>query len=204
MRGRYLNLRKSREERINEIHTAAKKVFSNKGYHGTSMEDIIAETSLSKGGFYHYYNDKKQIFYALMEQGTYYSIARVKMYKNGVSTQAEYLEAMKKSIMEDVFNYTEESKMYMNIISEIYCDKELFDCIKKLYEEYFDVLIYEIQCFFPHISKEEIDKKVKLTCYTLFGIGFYSKILQLDEMYKENINILEEIFDNGFNSFIQK
>ncbi|WP_197017444.1 TetR family transcriptional regulator [Methanobrevibacter oralis] len=32
------------------------KVFLKKGYFNVTMEDIINETSLSKGGFYYYFN----------------------------------------------------------------------------------------------------------------------------------------------------
>ncbi|WP_220607934.1 helix-turn-helix domain-containing protein [Methanobrevibacter oralis] len=35
---------------------AALKVFLKKGYSNATMEDIINETSLSKGGFYYYFN----------------------------------------------------------------------------------------------------------------------------------------------------
>ena len=44
---------KSKSERKKEIMEAAKSVFLEKGFEKTTMEDIIAETSLSKGGFYH-------------------------------------------------------------------------------------------------------------------------------------------------------
>ena len=63
--------RKTKEERLAEIHKAALELFLTKGYKNTTMEDIIANTSLSKGGFYHYYGSTKEILFALMKQGTY-------------------------------------------------------------------------------------------------------------------------------------
>ncbi|WP_314744138.1 TetR family transcriptional regulator, partial [Treponema lecithinolyticum] len=39
--------RKTKEERCSEIMNAAKKVFLKKGYRYTTMEDIVAGTSLS-------------------------------------------------------------------------------------------------------------------------------------------------------------
>jgi len=61
------NKRKTREERLCEILEAGKKVFLKKGYENATMEDIIAETELSKGGFYYYYSDKKEIMIDIMK-----------------------------------------------------------------------------------------------------------------------------------------
>jgi AcrR family transcriptional regulator len=61
--------RKTREQRIDEIMEAATKVFTEKGYSKTTMEDIIEETDLSKGGFYHYYSSTKDILIDMMGRG---------------------------------------------------------------------------------------------------------------------------------------
>jgi len=45
-----------------QILQAARKVFSEKGYHKASISDIIRETGLSRGTFYLYYKDKPEIF----------------------------------------------------------------------------------------------------------------------------------------------
>ena len=57
---------KAKSERKKEILEAATKIFLKKGFEKTSMEDIIAATSLSKGGFYHYYSNTTDILHDLM------------------------------------------------------------------------------------------------------------------------------------------
>lgn len=57
---------------------AAKSVFLEKGFEKTTMEDIIAETSLSKGGFYHYYASTTDILHDLMIEGIAYRINIIK------------------------------------------------------------------------------------------------------------------------------
>ena len=47
--------RLSEEERKKEIMDSATEVILEKGLEKTTMEEIIAGTSLSKGGVYHYY-----------------------------------------------------------------------------------------------------------------------------------------------------
>ena len=64
--------RKTKEERCKEIMEAAGSVFFDKGYRNTTMEDIIAKTSLSKGGVYQYYKSTKAIMFDIMQAGNYF------------------------------------------------------------------------------------------------------------------------------------
>ena len=41
--------------RKREIREAAKKCFLNKGFQNTTMEDVITEIGMSRGGVYHHY-----------------------------------------------------------------------------------------------------------------------------------------------------
>ncbi len=66
-----------REVRKKEILDAAKKVFIEKGFAATTMEDIIGKTSLSKGGFYHYYNNTVDILHDLMREGMAYRMSKM-------------------------------------------------------------------------------------------------------------------------------
>ena len=45
---------KSKEERQGQILDAALKVFVNKGYADTRMDDIVNKSGLSKGAIYHH------------------------------------------------------------------------------------------------------------------------------------------------------
>lgn len=50
------------EETVRLILDAASKLFIEKGYDGTSLQDIINETKLSKGAIYHHFSSKEEIF----------------------------------------------------------------------------------------------------------------------------------------------
>ena len=63
--------RKTKSERVDEILAASTRVFNEKGFRNTTMEDIIKETSLSKGGFYHYFKSTDEILLAVMESETF-------------------------------------------------------------------------------------------------------------------------------------
>ena len=59
-------------ERKKEIMNSAAKVITERGLEKATMEDIIAGTTLSKGGVYHYYRSVNEIFKDIMRFGIEY------------------------------------------------------------------------------------------------------------------------------------
>jgi AcrR family transcriptional regulator len=55
------------EERKTQILQAALTCFARKGYHHATMDDIVEEAGLSKGGVYWHFGSKKELFLALFE-----------------------------------------------------------------------------------------------------------------------------------------
>jgi AcrR family transcriptional regulator len=56
---------REREMRQQQIMAAAEKVFSAKGFRGTTMEDIAREAELSPGALYTYFNKKDDLYASL-------------------------------------------------------------------------------------------------------------------------------------------
>lgn len=54
------------DAKTNLILDAALKVFSEKGYHETRLEDIAAGAGFSKASLYNYYEDKEAIFLQIL------------------------------------------------------------------------------------------------------------------------------------------
>src|SRR5690349_8571624 len=46
---------------------AAMEVFAARGYHGTTVDDIVSASATSKGAFYHYFSSKQDVFLTLMD-----------------------------------------------------------------------------------------------------------------------------------------
>ncbi len=55
------------EERKAQILEAALTCFARNGYHQTTMDDIVQEAGLSKGGVYWHFGSKKELFLSLFE-----------------------------------------------------------------------------------------------------------------------------------------
>ena len=54
--------------RRNQILDAAEKLFFEKGYDRTSVQDILDALQMSKGGFYHYFDAKDSVLRAVSER----------------------------------------------------------------------------------------------------------------------------------------
>jgi AcrR family transcriptional regulator len=57
------------QRRREQIITAARKVFAQKGYRCTKTEDIAAELGVGKGTLYRYFEDKRALFLAVDQEG---------------------------------------------------------------------------------------------------------------------------------------
>ena len=57
------HIRDKRERRRAEILHAALRAFRDKGYHGTTLDDIAEHVGVRKTALYHYFPDKESILY---------------------------------------------------------------------------------------------------------------------------------------------
>lgn len=62
------------EERWNETHQqilrTAERLFATKGFNGTSMNDIVKESGVSKGAIYNHFESKERLFLTLLDEQT--------------------------------------------------------------------------------------------------------------------------------------
>jgi AcrR family transcriptional regulator len=47
---------------------AAGTVFADRGYHGATLDDVLAEAGVSRGALYHYFCSKQELFLALLNE----------------------------------------------------------------------------------------------------------------------------------------
>jgi AcrR family transcriptional regulator len=56
-----------REATRQEILTAARSMFQEKGYDATSVDDLVLAANVAKGTFYYHFNSKDELLHALQE-----------------------------------------------------------------------------------------------------------------------------------------
>lgn len=50
-----------------QILDVASRLISVKGYHSTSLDDVLRESGVGKGNFYHYFKSKEELGYAILD-----------------------------------------------------------------------------------------------------------------------------------------
>lgn len=66
--GRTERARVAREQRELQILEAALQVFAARGYHGTSITDLVEAAGVARGTFYLYFDSKQAVFLALLDR----------------------------------------------------------------------------------------------------------------------------------------
>ncbi len=67
-------------ERRQQISSAARGLFARRGYHLTTIDDIVAQAGVARGTFYLYFEDKRAIFSDLIDRfGSQLAVAIVRI-----------------------------------------------------------------------------------------------------------------------------
>lgn len=128
--GGFINQRMSQEDRKKEIRQAAMKVFLDKGFRNTVMNDIMEATGLSRGGLYHHYGSTHEILYDIMLEGNKYREKII--YDEMNKTSQDFSEVLSEIILEKMLYQSDYVSIYAMFLQELNHDDKLKDLYKKL------------------------------------------------------------------------
>jgi len=66
----------ARRDRREEILQTSLHLFATKGFHGTSMRDIAREADITEGLIYHYFESKRDLFRAIIDEYSFLPLLR--------------------------------------------------------------------------------------------------------------------------------
>ncbi len=90
---------REKERRRQQIVIAAKKIFSSKGFHKTTMEDIAKKAELSPGTLYLYFKNKDELFASLSMRLLHYLSIRI----NNIDLEVELNSKQRMEILKEAF-----------------------------------------------------------------------------------------------------
>ena len=97
--------KRERERRRQQIIVAAKRVFSEKGFSKTTMEDIAREAELSPGTLYLYFKNKDELYASLSLRILQYMNIRLEDVKKENDSNPEQKIASIKEALHDVYQF---------------------------------------------------------------------------------------------------
>jgi AcrR family transcriptional regulator len=186
--------RKTREERLQEIRQAALKVFLDKGYRNTTMEDIVAGTSLSKGGLYHYYGSTKEIIFDIMRYGNKRYFDEIELTGNG--SKEEICALLSETAINRIVQKTDERKLYLMFSYEILYDHDFEKLFLELQAESLNLLNRQIRTM-SGFSISDQGKQLfisRIINALLFAQNLYSDSSVFSEQRTALFNILYKLF----------
>ena len=148
---------RSREDRIEEILHAASELILEKGFATMTMEAIAARTSLSKGGVYRFFANKKQIALALLDSlyDGYIDFENDNPLDWGLNVE----DTLLKVVMSNHFNEDEGlalDKIWLQLMSETVTDEDF----KQIKQQHLHRIQEEVATLVTELLRRE---KKKLT-----------------------------------------
>ncbi len=126
-----------------KIFEASLKLFSEKGYDATSIEEITATVGVAKGTLYYHFSSKEEIFNFLIEEG-------MKLLKNSIEIKTSKCDNVLDKIKAITLIQLKAIKKYENLLTivmsqtwgnetrNVFCKQkviEYIDVIKEIVEE---------------------------------------------------------------------
>ena len=106
-----------KEQRRNDILNAAEKLFFSKGYENVSLKDIAKEVKLGRSTLYLYFENKEELFFAIVLRGAQILYGIVLRESKKARTSFEKLAAFRDAYYEFSKEYSDYLKAYNYLIS---------------------------------------------------------------------------------------
>lgn len=113
-----------------KIREAAKKCFLTKGFQSTTMEDVITEIGMSRGGVYHHYASTNEMLKDLMFDGNDYRNSLINEYLKNNRGKDKY-QQMGDILVDKSLADTELMRLYTLLLQA----KKYNEDLEKLYQE---------------------------------------------------------------------
>lgn len=179
-----------------KIFETSMRLFAEKGYDATSIEEITANVGVAKGTLYYHFASKEEIFEFLIEEG-------VKLLKNSIEIKTEKLEnsldKIKAIVLIEIKVLVKYEDFMTIVLSEIWGSGPRSVLCKKYIFEYIQMIEQIVE---DGINKKEIiDGDKNVIASGIFGFTCSSLIYRMRT--DKEINVLD-LYSEIEKTFIRK
>ncbi len=168
------------DERKKQIRQAAMKVFLDKGFRNTVMNDIMEATGLSRGGLYHHYGSTYEILYDIMVEGNKYREKII--YDEMNKTSQDFSEVLSEIILEKMLYQSDYVSIYAMFLQELNHDDKLKDLYKKLKKSSSDSILM----LFDEDVRGELSEAIELITDMINTFILGCEVLNARENFVKN------------------
>lgn len=179
-----------------KIFDTSLRLFAEKGYDATSIEEITANVGVAKGTLYYHFSSKEEIFEFLIEEG-------VKLLKNSIEIKTEKLEnsidKLKAIVLIQIKILVKYEDFMTIVLSEIWGSGPRSTLCKKHIFEYIQMIEQIVE---DGINKKEIiDGDKNVIASGIFGFTCSSLIYKMRTDREINV---QELYSEIEKTFIRK
>lgn len=179
-----------------KIFETSMKLFAEKGYDATSIEEITATVGVAKGTLYYHFSSKEEIFKFLVEEG-------VKLLKNSIAIKTAKLnnsiDKIRAVVLIELKVLVKYESFMTIILSEIWGTGERSKMCRDYVFEYIQMIQEIVEEGMQ--NKEIIEADPNVIASGIFGFVCSSLIYKLRR--EKNIEV-PELFNEIDKSFIKK
>ena len=175
------------DERKKQIRQAAMKVFLDKGFRNTVMNDIMEATGLSRGGLYHHYDSTYEILYDIMVEGNKYREKII--YDEMNKTSQDFSEVLSEIILEKMLYQSDYVSIYAMFLQELNHDDKLKDLYEKLKKSSSDSILM----LFDEDVRGELSEAIELITDLINTFILGCEVLNARENFVNNKLVLKKM-----------
>lgn len=128
------------EERKTQILEAATKVFTKHGFNNARMDDIVAESGLSKGALYWYFDSKEAIIISILDQTFDWETTHIRELLDSEDSAQKKLEVFIETTIKDLEKMKPLMPIFLDFWSLSVRKKSINRAIKGYYQNYLDLI----------------------------------------------------------------
>ena len=183
----FMKMKMEADERKKQIRQAAMKVFLDKGFRNTVMNDIMETTGLSRGGLYHHYGSTYEILYDIMVEGNKY---REKIIYDEINkTSQDFSEVLSEIILEKMLYQSDFVSIYAMFLQELNHDDKLKDLYEKLKKSSSDIILM----LFDEDVRGELSEAIELITDLINTFILGCEVLNARENFVNNKLVLKKM-----------
>lgn len=188
------------DERKKQIRQAAMKVFLDKGFRNTIMNDIMEATGLSRGGLYHHYSSTYEILYDIMVEG---NLNRKDMVKKSIYAEDLILspQLFSKIIIDKILADSDYVKLYVMFLCELKEKDDLRELYVKIKKESIQAFKELFSSLFNELPSDETFEFI----VNIINSGLMAcEVLNARENFIKNKKYLTEMIETYFANVMKK
>ena len=159
-----------KERAKDRIVEAAREVFSKKGYHDATMDDVAEQLGVSKGALYQYFNSKEDLYRTILKASFHNMTELLRSTATGGGSLAETCQAFFDNLTKD----TSSIGHSFEVISEASRNAALAKVVRENYHETTEVIE---QCLTELRKEGSLRKELDIHLLTEGLVAFYDGLM---------------------------